>query len=496
MTRYVKIIASIMIFVSIFCRAALCEEKYLQVQAAIDIATTIGDGRYTLSQIADIARQGNVKIVIAVDGFFNRWQYGLWPFRTIITKMVETGSVVKFGIRRYLDGIKQVERDNPDMIFVSAVTVAPFYWWDGSLFGKTFSIKDWHRHILVIGLDSVKDYAGIPMIGNGLSLAKPLGFMGLAYVLLCIGLIWIGFRFRKSSVAAQRGVYERLMGLPLKHWKYIGTTLIIIGTLLLINGFPYRGFKYDQYHGDRGAVPYQNLIDYVNSKGGTTFWAHPEAKNVERVGNVNIETSPHEDFMLTTYGYTGFAIFYEGYDRVGAPGLIWDETLKDYCKGIRPSPVWAIGSLGFEKAGNLGGFMKDLRTTFLIPHFTKEDVVRALKEGRMYVSKEKEAANFVLEEFSVKDMATGTTKVMGQELRFSGVPRIHIQGRFADKSNRAVTITLIRRGEVIRVIQKTSPFGIDIDDENAVEDGKSYYRAEIRADGLLSVTNPIFVTRQ
>ena len=486
---------SVVLSVSIFTAPAIATEEYMQAHAAIDVRTNVGDGRYSLSQIAELARKSDVRIIIATDGLLNRWQYGLWPLRNIIKKTVETKSVVKFGVRRYLDQIKNAQRDNPDMIFLSSVEASPFYYWDGSPFGNRFNIKDWHRHLLVIGLESVRDYKNLPMIGNGLSLAKPFGFPDLLRFLFLLFLFWVGVRAVKSG-SGQQDIYERKFGMSVHHLKKIGICIVIIASLLLINDFPFRSFKYDQYHGSGGAIPYQNLIDYVNARGGTTFWAHPEAKNVEKIGRVNIETAEHSDLLLETTGYTGFAIFYEGYERVGSPGRVWDEALKDYCRGIRPSPVWAIGSLAFEKAGNLGEYMTDLRTVFLLSHFTKADVVSALKEGRMYVSKDREAVNFALDKFSVKDQSGPVEKIMGQTLVMSGKPRIIIKGRFINKDTKSVTITVIRSGEIIKVMGSTAPFAIDFEDNDIIKENKFYYRAEIRAEGLFVVTNPVFVSRE
>lgn len=485
--------AAILIFV-IFTAASFAED-YMQVQAAIDISTVVSDGRYTLSQIAASARKNDIRIVIPADGFLNRWEYGLWPLRNIIKKALITNSVSRFGIKHYLDLIRAAQRENMDMIFLNAVEAGPFYYWEGSPFGNNFSIKDWHKHLLVIGLDNERDYRDLPVIGNGLSLARPFGIMSLLYFLAMIVTLAAGLFCIKTGSFAEHAVYERRFGLLLRRWKYIGIFLVASSAGLLVNNYPYRRFEYDQYHGELGAMPYQKMIDYVKSRGGATFWEHPEAKNIEKLGNVSIETDEHADYLLSTYGYTGYAVFYEGYDRIGAPDRIWDAALKDYCLGIRPLPIWAIGALDFEKAGNLDDCMTNLRTVFLLAHFTKADALSALKEGRMYVSKEKEAANFVLDTFTVKDPSTGIEKVMGQALAVSGSARLTIAGHFSNNSFKSVKITIIRGGEIIRVMDADAPFMVNFDDDDIKAD-KSYYRLEIRAEGLISLTNPIFVNRK
>jgi hypothetical protein len=118
-----------------------------------------------------------------------------------------------------------------------------------------------------------------------------------------------------------------------------------------------------------------------------------------------------------------------------------------------------------------------------------------MKEGRMYVSKEKEAANFVLDTFTVKDPSTGVEKIMGQEIEISGGARLTISGHFSDNSSAKMKITIIKSGEIIKIMEAETPFRINYDDDD-VKPGKSYYRLEIRSEGLVSVTNPIFVSRK
>ena len=113
-------------------------------------------------------------------------------------------------------------------------------------------------------------------------------------------------------------------------------------------------------------MPYQNLIDYANSRGGLTFWAHPEVSNVDKTGPVGIETDEHSDYLLKTRDYTGFAVFYEGFKKVGN----CRRNMGSDIEGVLPwesrkSPIWAIGALAFDRTGDLALLMNDVRTVLL-----------------------------------------------------------------------------------------------------------------------------------
>jgi len=499
MFRKVRFIGLIIVVVApvFFCHSA-CAEEYMQAQAAVGIKTTASGGRYTVSQVALIARQNGIDVMITADAFLNRWQYGLWPLRNVIRKTEQTRSVMTYGIRRYLDELKAVQERFPRLVIVGGLEAAPFYRWEGNPFYGKFALKDWHKHLLVVGLETVRDCKGLPVIGNGTALAKPAGFKSLLCLFFPILILSIGLFGMYEGRFARKDIYMRRHGILLMQWRYYGIALAIAGLLFLINRCPFRDLKYDQYHGDRGPMPYQNFIDHANRHNGMTFWAHPEAKNVEQRGKIDIETKEHTGLILETRDYTGFAVFYEGYDIIGRPGGLWDSVLREYCKGGRRSAAWAIGLLDYEQRGSLGEEMKNLRTVLLVKETNKDECLKALREGRAYVAKDANASRFRLDDFSVSDSAGTAKATMGQEVAITGSPRIRISGRFTGTAETAlpVKILLIKDGSLIGIFEEQAPFDITYDDENAEEPGKHYYRVELRSSKLTLVTNPVFVTRK
>ena len=58
--------------------------------------------------------------------------------------------------------------------------------------------------------------------------------------------------------------------------------MAILFVLLLFDNHPFRSSLVDQYHGDRGIKPYQEVIDFAVSKGALVFWNDVEAGNGKR----------------------------------------------------------------------------------------------------------------------------------------------------------------------------------------------------------------------
>ncbi|HDZ76993.1 MAG TPA: hypothetical protein ENH41_02790 [Candidatus Omnitrophica bacterium] len=481
---YIKLI-SVLVILGCFCRISVAEEL-IQAPAAIHISSTVSDGKLSIPEIIATAKENGIKVIIFTDHAMVKWEYGLWPLRKIIKKTVERNSISTYGIKRYLREIEDAQKKNPDLVLIPALESAPFYYWSGNPFKNNLKLHNWHKHILVIGLGKAEDYKNIPSVSNGNSL----------YLRFRIWLLWpiltllAGVFCLRKRQFGYKDLQGRSLGPYSLKWRIFGIVVIIFSLLFLFNNFPFAEFKFDQYHGEQGVGPYQNLVDYVNNKGGLTFWAHPEAEYIKRIGRVEVETREYSDYLLDTSDYSGFAVFTEGY-KIGRPGNIWDSVLKQYCLGERKSPVWAISELDFDVTGDLAEYIKGLRTVILVPSLTREAVLEALGHGRMYVVRGK--PGLVLDKFVIHDSLSDVNVTMGDKIELSGNPVVKMGGHFPDKRSKRVKINLIRNGVVTKTFEVMSPFEIDYQDDYFDKGKKIYYRIEIRYAGGILATNPVFV---
>lgn len=468
---------------------------YRQAAAAIQVSSNISDGSHAIQDIADIASREGVDVVVITDRDLMRWQYGLWPLRRFIKMTVEQGSVFRYGIRRYLADVAAAQKAHPGMVILGGIESAPFYYWKENLREQRLAIKNWHKHLITVGLERPDDIRRIPVIGNTAGLALPFRFSNLGYFFFPLLLFVAGVYF----LTTDRFQYARFREVRIKtgnsRARACGAILLALSAVLLAYGYPFCDLRFDQFRGDRGIMPYQQYIDYVNAKGGMAFWVHPEAENAEHTTFVDIFTPEHSEALLQSRDYTGFSVFYNGYDRVGKPGGIWDEVLNEYCEDRRHRPVWAIGCLGIDKTADLGECLRALRTMLLVPALDRKSVLEALAAGRAYIVEGKNAPRFVLDRFVVRDPAAPESgaKVMGEELVTRAAPLIEIQGRFTDRRERQVKIDLIRNGIIIKSFETKAPFSVEYRDEYATDRPRNYYRVEVRAEGVQAITNPIFV---
>ena len=469
-------------------------QEYVQLPAAIHMSSDISDGKLTLEEIAAIAKESGISVLIPTDRDSMSWEYGIGPLRNIFKKRVAERSVFSYGIKKYLQRLDSLKKKYPGMIIIPGVESAPYYYWQGSIFNDDLVIRDWHKHMLVVGLSTPHDLEYLPVLGNSKGVRQPFDvrsiFLAWPLALAVFG-IWC-VRKRRYSYSDSSG---KSLGPYSRFWRMTGIIALFVSGLLLINNYPFQYQKFDQYHGSKGVMPYQNLIDYANGRKGLTFWAHPEAANIDKSGPVSIETDEHSDYLLKTRDYTGFAVFYEGYKRVGSIGGVWDRILLEYCKGNRKSPIWAIGGLSFDKTGELSSYMNDVRTVLLSRGSTAPDAMDALKNGRMYCLRGKDSSSFVLDQFTVTD-AAGNNKTMGEQSKIGNNPMIRIEAHLLRGQDKSFTIQLIKDGALLRVFETASPFAVSYVDSSAPGSPRSYYRVQITSRDLVVISNPIFVQRQ
>ncbi|MDI6733619.1 MAG: hypothetical protein QME51_06575 [Planctomycetota bacterium] len=242
---------------------------------------------------------------------------------------------------------------------------------------------------------------------------------------------WSGSYFKDNLTINDRGKHILVIGLnDIEAYK----NLPLIG-----NGKS----RFNQYQSNQGYAPYQDLIDYVRKKGGLTFWAHPEARQSLRKGNISVNTLPYPESLKATTNYTGFGVLWEGYQQIGLPGGYWDEVLREYSEGRRDKPVWAIGEL--DDYGDKE--IDKVLTIFLLPKGKEKSylaAIDALRTGKTYtILKAKDSPPMMLEEFFVYPVRSksrlGGTAVptlsertsngaySGEELVTSSTPRIRVK---------------------------------------------------------------------
>lgn len=463
---------------SLFCAADAPADDYLQLPAVIDVRTTFSDGDYDPKALAHLAASKDIPVIVFTDHDRMAMSYGLPPFRNLLRFKKEKNSINKRGAAEYLRAVREAEKEYPGMILLPGSESTPFYYWTSRLFRGELTAHDHEKRLLAVGMKKPEDYENLPILDNGFS--KERLWTSLPGIILFLVALVISI-----SMIRKKGAY-----------RFAGLFIALVSAAFLLDILlAEKKSPFDAYHGDQGIAPYQHYIDYVNSRGGMVFWNYPETRSgVRKLGPITVSTRPYPEALYESFNYTGFSALYGDTSTVTEPGNIWDDTLKGYCKGLRKAPSWGIATSDFHKEGESGEYLGNFLTVLLVREKTKPEVLKALRTGKMYSSRNAYPKTVWLNEFSVSSRAEGGKKaVSGDDVTLKGHPVIRVSitaGKQDVKS--AVTVRLIRSGELIKTFEGPLPLRIEYEDAYEKPGEKIYYRVDMKGYGLI-VSNPIFV---
>lgn len=450
--------------------------RYIQLKALIDIRSTFSDGSLEPDSIVRLAKSRGFDAVFFNDHDRMVMEYGLFPFRKFVRKRVERNSINRIGAKKYLMTLKKVSSNFPDMIVVPGSECAPFYYWSGSPFKGNLTAHNHERRLLLIGLEKASDYEELPILHNGFSLRFINVTLFPALMLI------FTFGISLLLVLGGNGIY-----------RLIGIVTALLSITLFINIDPFRSSPYDPYHGDQGSAPYQLVIDYVNKKGGLCFWNYPETRSgIRKLGPIHVSTPPYPELLEQTRGYTGFSALYGDTATIIEPGRLWDKLLIDYCSQARGKPIWGIATSDYHGEGESGEILGNFVTVFFVRKKTKDELLQAMRNGKMYSYRGKYPELITLEDFSISSSENKRQGISGDEIIISSRPIIHLSVSSKTNSKNIHLIKIIRSGVVIKEIKTKLPFNISFIDDYYSKGKMVFYRVDIKGNGRL-LSNPIFV---
>jgi hypothetical protein len=468
----------LLVTIFIFSKSSPARE-YIQLSGVIHVHTTFSSGRHSPEELVAKAEKKKIDVLILTDHDQVVMEYGLFPFRHLIKRREERTSVLQIGAEKYLAEIERINNRQQSVLIIPGVQSSPFYYWKGNPFTGKLTAYNYRKELLLIGLSAPDDYQNLPRLHGGYSTQYWRELLPRVIIFFAVFLLSI-------YLVLQKGII-----------KVCGMFVAVISIALMLNHHPFKSSKFDPYQGDQGNAPFKEVIDYAKNRGGLVFWAHPESNYSAGgvpLGPIEMKTDHYADALIETFGYTGFAALYGDTSTAANTGMHWDRVLTDYCKGRRDGPVWAIAGSDFHE--DQKGFDLDtFQTIFLVDEGRTENVLNALKRGRVYAVRKSDTSRFVLEQFHLKDKPSGSAAIMGEELAISATPVI--EGRLStfDEIRREVEVTIVRGGQIAWNFSGQTPLEFHLVDNDDWR-GKTYYRLDVKGKGgerLLS--NPIFAVR-
>lgn len=449
---------------------------YIQLDTIADVKTNFSEGCASVKDIGNQSERLGIDAVIFGDYARNSIEFGAKPFERIFKNATEGPSVLGRSAAGFISEINDNDRQIKETILIPGVETIPFYYWSGSNYDKNLTAHNWDKHLLVVGLPTAQEYEQLPLQNSNLSSKYTDPLLKQFAIIM--------FLFMVSVGAVYKG-YARILSVP----------LMVLLLLLAINNHPFRSSPFDAYHGDQGMQPYQNMIDYANSKGAMVFWNHMEPiSSIRKHGTTSLETLPYPDDLLKTKNYTGFQVVADHHLQQAEAGQQWDQVLMEYIQGQREQPVWGYGGNDYLCEDQDGDRLGSVRTIVLVREKNRDTLFDAIRKGRMYSVRQADDNRLSLDEFLVEDQKTGQQATLGQELTSTDFPAVKIKLRSIKGGNKTAQIQIIRNGVLVKQENVSLPYELTWRDVGNDQEGRAYYRIKASVNSMDHlVSNPIFV---
>jgi len=470
--------------------AAHAAQSYERLAAIVHVHSDLSSGEFPLEELTDMAERRGLGAVLLSENYLDRVEYSLPPFRAL-TRVTEESRSVHGRLGEYFARVAQARAARPGVLILPGVEVMPHYFWTGSPFTLAMAVHGTQKNLLVWGLDRAA-LEGLPVIGN-----TSAGVVGLQSVLDALpGLLILPGVVLLARPRTRRRPLGRAVVIVRRRAWLPGLILVALGVTALARAWPFTQPLYPSWT-DPGSAPFQDLIDYVERRGGVSVWSLLEAADAgERaVGPVRVSwaTEPYPDDLLKTFGYTAFGAVYEETTRVERPGEGWDRLLGEYVTGERTRVPWALAEAAFHEH-SAGKSVGPIQTVFLVRERTDAGVLEALRAGRMYALQRGRDTGLALTEFVAA--AGGASAISGETLRAAPGAALELTAAVETVEPRAadVRVTLVRNGSVIAAWNGSTPFRAT---HREAWDGRPVvFRLEARGGGARLLSNPIFVRAQ
>ena len=449
---------------------------YIQLDTIADVKTNFSEGCASIKDIGNQSERLGIDAVIFGDYARNSIEFGAKPFERIFKNATESPSVLGRSASGFISEVNDNDRQIKETILIPGVETVPFYLWSGSNYDKNLTAHNWDKHLMVIGLPTAQEYEQLPLQNSNLS-SKYTDPLLKQFAI-------IRFLFMVSVGAVYKG-YARILTVP----------LMVLLLLLTANNHPFRSSPFDAYYGDQGMQPYQNMIDYANSKGAMVFWNHMESPSgIRQHGTISLETLPYPDDLLKTKNYTGFQVVGDHPIQQAEAGQQWDQVLMEYLQGKREQPVWGYGGNDYLCEDQNGDRLGSVRTIVLVREKNRDTLFDAIRKGRMYSVRQVDDNRLSLDEFLVEDQKTGQQATLGQELTSTDFPAVKLKLRSIKGGNKTAEIQIIRNGILVKQENVSLPYELTWRDVGNDQQGRAYYRIKASVNSMDHlVSNPIFV---
>jgi len=319
------------------------------IRVLIDVRSTHSDGSHDFKTLIDLAKKRHIQSLAFTEHDRYTIRFGIDPIPHVFGYSQEHPSLYQTGLEQFFSDLNAVQQQ--DIILFAGTESTPGYSWQGIPF-KNLSLHNAERHFITLGAKKPSQIQNL----SSYNLKHGYGNKELSLIFWFTSifvLIFVLLRRRKRSIAL-----------------LVAGSFIAFMTTWLMKPI---------------VDPDQDFIRTAHQENLFVIWTHPGTLSGVREGpmGVQLNTPPYNALVFESPTADGFAAIYGDTDSNTIPGGLWDQFMMGYMAGYHPKPIWAVAAGDYHEEGQSGEFLGNFPMDVWAESAQVDDILKALKQGRM-----------------------------------------------------------------------------------------------------------------
>jgi uncharacterized membrane protein len=316
----------------------------------IDVRSNHSDGTHDFDTLVSLAKKRHLDAIAFTEHDRYSIRLGIDPIPHIFGYSQEHPSLYQTGVDNFFTDLKRIQQQSNITVFAGTEST-PGYYWQGIPF-KNLSLHNAEKHFITLGVKKPNHITKL----SSYTLKYGYGNKELSLVfwfVFIFGLIFILIRRKKRGVA-----------------------LLLAGSFIAFMTTWLMKPKVD---------PDQAFIESAHAQNLFVIWTHPGTKSGVRQGpmGVLLDTPPYNREVFQSATADAFAATYGDNDNNTVAGSLWDQYMMDYLTGYIGKPIWAVAAGDYHEEGQSGEFLGNFPMDVWAKSAKEDDILAALKQGRM-----------------------------------------------------------------------------------------------------------------
>jgi len=337
------------------------------IRMLIDVRSQHSDGAHDFTSLIQLAEKRGIQALAFNEHDRFSVRFGIEPIPSLLGYSQEHPSLYQTGVSKFFTDLARIQNKTTIQLLPGTESTAGYTWQGVPFFN--LQLNNAERHLITLGASSPEQIQALSSykLNHGFGSLNASNTFWIFLMLVGIGM-WFLWH---------------------KHGFALLLFAISVPAIVTIN------FSSPS---DADTA----FITSAEQQGFFVIWAHPGTLSGIREGpmGVSLNTPPYNQEVFKKPAHA-FAAVYGDTDANTKAGGLWDRYMMAFLKGYKLRPIWAVSAGDFHEEGAAGEYLGNFPMDVWAKSNKKEDILSALKHGRMAAWHMNKQQNFQLKQYAL-----------------------------------------------------------------------------------------------